>query len=353
MMLMERTLVENTTSRETDGATAAPHSAADLTSLAESVRRSTVEVRGHRGGSGSGVIWPADRSAGGSASGLIITNAHVVRGRETEVKLSNGRTLDAAVVKIDSSRDLAALRFEAVAEVGVNDLPAAPIGDSDSLRVGEIVLAVGNPFGTSGAVTVGIVHAAGATARAIRRAEFRGVKIRRPRRWIEADVRLAPGNSGGPLVNAQGRVIGINTMIAGGLALAVPSNVVRRFVRDLQRRQAAPRLGVNVRPINVSLGDESVLGLMVMEVHAGSRAAEAGLIIGDVLLSVRGLFFTAPDDLADALNDSFNDPLNNPHSNHGEAQLDDVLRIDLLRGGVPLTCDVPLGARAEEMAEAA
>jgi serine protease Do len=99
---------------------------------------------------------------------------------------------------------------------------AADIGDSDALRVGELVVAVGSPFGLAGAVTAGVIHA---------------IPSRRPSgpRFIEADVRLAPGNSGGPLADSRGRVIGINARIAGGLALAVPSNVVTRFVASLRR----------------------------------------------------------------------------------------------------------------------
>ena len=173
--------------------------------VAEQLRQSTVQVRGRRGpGGGSGVIWQPD--------GVIITNAHVVRGAEAIVTLADGRTFDAAVTARDDERDLAALKTEAA------DLPAAPIGDSDGLRVGELVLAVGNPLGLTGAVTAGVVHAIG------------GGEGPRQRGWVQADVRLAPGNSGGPLADAQGRVIGINSMIAGGLALAVPSNAVARFL---------------------------------------------------------------------------------------------------------------------------
>src|SRR5258706_12605695 len=104
-------------------------------------------------------------------------------------------------------RDLASLK------IGATGLPAATPGDSSALRVGELVIAVGNPMGFIGALTTGVVHA-----------------LPNRKRWVAADVRLAPGNSGGPLADAQGCVIGINTMIAGGLALAVPSNVVAEFL---------------------------------------------------------------------------------------------------------------------------
>jgi serine protease Do len=128
------------------------------------------------------------------------------------VVLPGGRRLPAALVAWDRHLDLAALRIEA------RDLPAATVGDPDRLRPGELVLAVGHPFGVPGAVVTGIVHAAPARGRPD------------GRRWIQADLRLAPGNSGGPLADASGRVIGVNTMIAGGLALAVPSHVVQAFV---------------------------------------------------------------------------------------------------------------------------
>jgi serine protease Do len=175
---------------------------ADFADLAESLRRSTVQVWGRRGASGSGVVWKRD--------GLVITNSHVVAENHVQVRLADGRTLEAVVTGRDRVRDLAAL------EVTATDLPAVTVGDSNSLRAGEVVLAVGNPVGHVGALSTGIVHATG-------------------RRWIQADLRLAPGNSGGPLANARGEVIGINSMIAGGLALAVPSNEVERFLLQGKR----------------------------------------------------------------------------------------------------------------------
>lgn len=175
----------------------------ELVTVAAALSRSTVQVQSRKSGFGSGVIW--------HPNGLIITNAHVLRGSRATVKLSDGRVFDAVCIGRDIRRDLAALT------VSVDDLPAATIGDSDDLRVGELVLAVGNPLGLVGALTTGIVHAIGPKDTSSR--------------WVQADVQLAPGNSGGPLANAQGRVIGINTVIAGGLALAVPSNAVERFLR--------------------------------------------------------------------------------------------------------------------------
>jgi serine protease Do len=178
----------------------------DFGEVAERLRRSTVQVSAGGRGAGSGVIWAAD--------GLIVTNAHVVRSDRPRVELWDGREFEAEVAASDTRRDLASIRIAA------GGLPAATAGDSSALRPGELVLAVGNPFGFIGALTTGVVHALG---------PLRGLGRQT---WVQAAVRLAPGNSGGPLADASGRVIGLNTMIAaGGLALAVPSNAVADFLR--------------------------------------------------------------------------------------------------------------------------
>lgn len=177
--------------------------ASEFVAVAERLRLSTVQVLNSTG-VGSGIIW--------HSNGIIVTNAHVTRGARATVKLWDGQVFEAAVARRDPVRDLAMLKVEAA------DLPAAKVGDSDTLRVGELVLAIGNPLGLVGALTTGIISRVGS------------VELSTRQRWIVADVRLSPGNSGGPLANAQGLVIGINSMIAGGLALAVPSNAVERFL---------------------------------------------------------------------------------------------------------------------------
>jgi serine protease Do len=177
----------------------------DLAALAESLGRITVQVRGRNTGHGSGIVWRAD--------GVIVTNAHVARERQATVVLLNGRRFEGHLITWDPGRDLAALQIDA------DGLPAADVGDSDALRAGQLVLAVGNPMGCPGALTAGIIHATGANARP-------GAG-----RWVQAAMRLAPGNSGGPLADVRGRVIGINAMIVSGLALAVPSNAVARWLR--------------------------------------------------------------------------------------------------------------------------
>jgi serine protease Do len=177
--------------------------AAPFGDIVEKLRRVTVQVTSRRNGGGSGVIWSPD--------GNVVTNAHVVEGAPRsgalDVELWDGRRLPANIVRTDRRRDLAVVRIEA------SGLPAVTVGDSNALRVGELVIAVGNPLGFIGAASTGMVH--GFNNRA----------------WIVSQLRLAPGNSGGPLANARGEVIGINTMIAGGLAYAIPSQTVNQFLQ--------------------------------------------------------------------------------------------------------------------------
>ncbi len=253
----------------------------DFGTIAEQLRRSTVQIlNGNRGesGSGSGVIW--------DPGGLIVTNAHVMRHENARVELWDGRVFPATVHSRDNRRDLAALSIQ------TRGLPAAAPGDSLALRPGELVMAVGNPLGFVGALTTGVVHAIG---------PLRGLG-RRP--WVQAAVRLAPGNSGGPLADAQGSVVGLNTMVvAGGLALAIPSNSVADFLK----RGAGVSLGVTVRPVNIrsnaTVGQASV-GLMVLEIARNSPAETASLLPGDVLIAANNAAFSNVEDLSDAIDAS-------------------------------------------------
>jgi serine protease Do len=240
--------------------------------VAEALRRTTVQVGGGGRGYGSGVILSAD--------GLIVTNAHVVRSSHSQVQLWDGRTLEAVVTSRDLTRDLAALLASA------SGLPTATLADSSKARVGELVLAVGNPLGFVGALSTGIIHAAGAV---------RGLGMSS---WLQADVQLAPGNSGGPLADAQGRVLGINTMVAGGLALAIPSNDVARF---LANGPSHSLLGIEVRPVRIVVRDENRIGLLVIGVNPGGPASMASLMIGDILIGVDGVLFRSANDLEMAL----------------------------------------------------
>jgi len=240
--------------------------------IAERLRRSTVEVRlrGAPAG-GSGVIATPD--------GRIVTNAHVARG-DASVRLWDGRELPATLLARDARRDLATL------QVPASGLPAATFGDSGALRVGELVMAIGNPMGFIGALTTGVVHALGSLA---------GFGAQS---WVLADVRLAPGNSGGPLADACGRVIGINTMIVNGLGAAVPGNAVSAFLR---RGACGFSLGVTVQPVRL---EDRRFGLLVLKVEPGSPAAAAPLWTGDVLTAAGGSAFRSVDDLHTALEDA-------------------------------------------------
>jgi serine protease Do len=245
--------------------------------IAEQLRRSTVLIESGGRGSGSGVIWSGD--------GLIVTNAHVVRGAKVSVQLWDGREFAAVAGPRDPRRDLAQLRIEA------SSLPAATAADSSELRPGELAIAIGNPMGFVGALATGIIHAVGP------------MRELGSQTWVQANVRLAPGNSGGPLANAQGRVIGINTMIAGRLALAIPSNAVRDF---LSLGPANAWLGVTVHPARIprAPGKEKTFGLVVLEVEPGSPADIASLLPGDILLGTEGNPFAAIEDLSSALQGS-------------------------------------------------
>jgi serine protease Do len=207
--------------------------------IAERLRRSTVQVFPDRRGGGSGVIWNSD--------GAIMTNAHVARKDAAQVQLWDGRRFPARVTSRDARRDLAVLRIEA------SGLDAAAVGDSSALRPGELVVAIGSPLGFAGALSTGVAHSAGSG-------------------WIYANVRLAPGNSGGPLANARGEVIGINTAIVNGLGMAVPSNAAAEFLLQGPR----PALGVTLRP--------EAHGLRILQLEPNGPAAGASLREGDLLL---------------------------------------------------------------------
>jgi serine protease Do len=242
--------------------------------IAEQLRRSTVLIHAGGRGNGSGIIWSSD--------GAIITNAHVARGPRLRVQIWDARELDATVASRDPHSDLALLRVDAA------NLPAASIADSSRVRPGELAIAIGNPLGFVGALTTGVIHAVG---------PIRGLGSQS---WVQADVRLAPGNSGGPLADARGRVIGINTMAAGRLALAIPSNVAADF---LAAGSSDGWLGVTLYPVQVPRPGRSAktFGLVVLEVEAGSPAAQASLLPGDILLGAEDQPFALLEDLSRAL----------------------------------------------------
>jgi serine protease Do len=188
------------------------------------------------------------------------------------------------------------------------------------LRAGTAVFAVGNPFGFVGAVSSGIIHAVGPLRFA-----------NGPRwdlHWIQADVRLAPGNSGGPLATFDGQVIGLNTMIiSGGLSLAVPSRSVTAF---LARSHDGPLLGVTVRPIETRAGD---LGLLILEIDPGSAAQAASLLPGDILRGANETKFRCAEDLENALVNTAGDSILLDFQRGGNSSVRHVA-VQLRRGGL-------------------
>jgi serine protease Do len=244
----------------------------EMAELVEIVRPSVVMVRSAEGrGAGAGVIWRSD--------GGIVTNAHVVahsRGGVV-VHLSDGREFSAKVVNQNNALDLALLQVEAT------DLPAAPVADSTHLRVGELVFAIGHPWGQRDSVTAGIVSGLGTIV-----VPHTG----RNATYIRSDVALGPGNSGGPLLNARGEVIGINAMVFGGdMGVAIPSHVATQWVAGPPSRKVY--LGVGIRPVELP-GLETVFGvgrtagLLVTGVEQDGPAYKAGLLVGDVVLAASG-----------------------------------------------------------------
>lgn len=242
--------------------------------IAEQLRRSTVLVHARTRGSGSGVSWSRD--------GVIVTNAHVAHSGRTRVQLWDGREFDADITSRDSRIDLAELRIDAA------NLPAALPADSSEVRPGQLAIAIGNPLGFVGALTTGVVHAVGS------------IPHLGSHSWVQADVRLAPGNSGGPLANARGEIIGINTMVAGRLALAIPSNTVTQF---LSLGPLHAWLGVTVHPARIPVRGTraGAFGLVLLEVDADSPAATASLLPGDILLGTEEKRFSSVQDLTETL----------------------------------------------------
>ncbi len=246
----------------------------DSETLAERLNAILVTVRSGAGG-GSGTAWTVD--------GGIITNDHVVPDETASVTLPDGSEHNAVVEARDPEHDLALLRIDSTLAV------VAEPGDSARVRPGSLAFAIGNPWGQRGTVTSGAIFSTGGAT------EENGVQLRGV---IRADLRLAPGNSGGPMTDATGRVIGINSMIAGGMAIAVPVQAVTEFVARAKRGPAG-FLGVHFQPVRVpqaiaasyEVDDEA--GLMLTGIEPGSAAEVAGLLPGDIVLgagnSRRGL----------------------------------------------------------------
>jgi serine protease Do len=247
----------------------------------------------------------------------VVTNHHVVAHTRGQVRvlLPDGREFDAQVTAQNAALDLALL------EVDAGDLPVAPVGDSSRLRVGELVFAIGHPWGQPWIVTAGIVSGLGAVP--VGRGD-------RTAQYIRTDVRLGPGNSGGPLLSARGEVVGINAMIFGGdLAVAIPSHVARQWVAGRPGRRVV--LGVQVQQVDFPPAARQghlaghAVGLLLVAIEPGSLAERAGLLVGDVLLEAGA----APMEDVDALGDALSNGA-------------DTLPLRLLRAGAVQELDVRL-----------
>jgi len=245
--------------------------------------------RGRRAGGGSGVVISQD--------GFMITSAHVVEGaprRTGRASFSDGRELPFSVVGADPLSDLAVLRAQD------GDLPAAELGDAERLRVGQLVVAIGNPYGFAGSVTAGVVSALGRSLPVGPRGAVRVVD-----NVIQTDAALNPGNSGGALGDGRGRVVGVNTAVAGvGLGLAVPINAAtRRIIGQLMSEGRVRRAYLGIaggpRPIPPRLREQvgRPTGIEVVEVVRDSPAERAGLRPEDLIVAVDGHGVEGVDDL--------------------------------------------------------
>ncbi|MCP4005711.1 MAG: Do family serine endopeptidase [bacterium] len=266
-----------------------------------------------------------------SPDGLIVTNNHVVEGvDEIEVVLRDGRKLQASVVGLDPMTDLALLRA-----AGASDLDALPLGDSDVVLPGDWVVAIGNPFGLGHTVTAGIVSAKG---RDIGQGPYDD--------FIQTDAAINPGNSGGPLIDLQGRVIGINTAInprANTIGFAVPINMAKRILPQLEASGRVQRgfLGVMVQPVTKglakALGLANLQGALVSNVETGGPADLGGIFPGDVIVRIAGLPIENLRDLTHVVAD---------------AKVGEPAEIEVLRMGKRRTFSVRV-AELEELQETA
>ncbi len=250
-----------------------------IADIAQQAAASVVQVQVAQRGGGAGFVWRED--------GQILTNQHVVGAADqAEVLFPDGTTHTARVVARNQTLDLAVLR------VPTRGLPAIGAANSAQLRVGELVVAIGHPWGQKGVVTMGVVSGIG---------EITVNEVGRKAQYIRSDVRLAPGNSGGPMLNARGEVVGINAMIFGGdLSVAIPMHVAEAWADGAEGRQPIT-LGVQVQPVEMRTNGETSRGLLVAGITNNSLAERGGLMVGDVLLELNGTPTLDPIALRDTL----------------------------------------------------
>ncbi len=265
-------------------------------------------------------------------SGLVVTNNHVIdEADEVEVVFTDGRTLPADIVGVDPATDLAVLRIRG----GSGRFPSVRFGDSDATRVGDWVIAIGNPFGLGGSLTAGVISARGR--------EIGG----RYDDYLQTDVAINRGNSGGPLFNMDGEVVGVNTAIFSptgasvGISFSIPSNIAAPIIRQLSEFGETRRgwLGVNVQAVTAdmaeALGLSAPRGAIVSRVDADGPAFTAGLERGDLILAFDGQ--PVPDDrrLPRMVADT---------------EIGRVVDVDILRRGEPMTLRVEVARLAESEA---
>jgi S1-C subfamily serine protease len=261
-----------------------------VVSVAEMLRPAVVNLRsgqGRRGGSGSGILFTPD--------GFLLTNHHVVGGQErVRVRLGDGQELSGRVVGNDPWADLAVVQAES------SKLPHAALGDSSKLRVGQLVVAIGSPYGFESTVTAGVVSALGRTLRSITGHLVDNV--------IQTDAALNPGNSGGPLVDSRGQVIGINTAIiqpAQGICFAIPINMAKDILPQLMKYGRVVRgyLGLHGRVVPLQrllirqFGLTQETGVEVIAVEENGPADQAGIQEEDIIIMFGDLPATSIDDL--------------------------------------------------------
>ncbi|WP_338863423.1 trypsin-like peptidase domain-containing protein [Myxococcus stipitatus] len=259
--------------------------------------------------------------------GLVLTNNHVVEGAtQIRVQFPDGKEMDAKVLGRDPLTDVAVLKLQG----DVKGLPVVRLGDSDAMRVGDWVVAIGNPFGLASSVSLGIVSA---KARDIQAGPFDD--------FLQTDAAINPGNSGGPLFNLQGEVVGINTAIAGqgsGIGFAVPSTLVKELLPQLEKHGTVTRgwLGIAVQDLTPDLGSALHVptgkGAIVTEVNEGTPASEAGLKPDDVIIGAGGHPITSGHALTRTI------ALKAPGS---------TLPLTLYRGGKKQELEVKLGTRPD------
>lgn len=277
---------------------------------------------------GSGVIYDAKK-------GLVLTNNHVIhRADEITVSLTDGRSFQAELVGTDPATDVALIKIPAI------NLTALPLADSDQLRVGDFVVAIGNPFGLGQTVTSGIVSALGRS----------GLGIEGYEDFIQTDASINPGNSGGALVNLRGELVGINTAIfspgqkAGniGIGFAIPSNMVKQITDQLIKHGEVKRayLGVQMQDITPELANafdlDSEKGAVVTSVQLDSAAAEAGLQVGDIVIAIDDETLRSADSLRNSI---------------GLLMVGETIKLDIMRDGKALTLKATVKETQKQIAK--